>query len=189
MFARLLVLLVMAGPAKIAKAEGLCGIFAVAEGARIFGEPPLFDELVSARFVGVEGSTIPQLVDAAGYCGLKAYPISNVGIDFIRNVPAPTILHVRSDVAFGPYTHWAFSKSLSLSGNGAWLPVGGWYPRDSCRLFHAVGTAYGWNFGCGLFDAKMAVGLCGLDFFTLYCRATSGLGSWSAYFLRLFCRR
>ena len=85
----------------------LCGILSL--GACLTAEGIPFDgsSLVHTDYVGTfEGSSVIELIDAAGKMGAQAKCLTHLTISDLQRADSPMILHVRSDSDSERFTHW-----------------------------------------------------------------------------------
>ncbi len=83
-----------------------CGIRCVHIAASSLGQAASFRSLLSPEFVGSQGSSGQQLLDAAKFVGIVGRPASNLTYLSLQMAEGPVILHVKPKVTAESYSHW-----------------------------------------------------------------------------------
>ena len=108
-----------------------CGIYAVYGAAAAVGVQCEFQTLVDPRFVSSgAGSTIGDLVSAAEHLGVRATPLTGLGLANLQESQDPLVLHVSSLGQLDAYNHWLLflgienGRARVTDGSGAIHPIG-----------------------------------------------------------------
>jgi rhodanese-related sulfurtransferase len=91
-----------------AQRQAHCGLYCIYAAAHVFGLDLDFGKLLNPRYLGsVRGSSLGDLKEAAGDCGLYAEPVQNLTIADLRGLRGCCILHVKGDLRSPTYNHYA----------------------------------------------------------------------------------
>jgi len=84
-----------------------CGIYAMFGAAAALDVRGNIESLIDPQYVsGRTGSTLGDLMDAAEQLGVKAQPLSGLGISSLKESRDPLILHVASFGQLEAFNHW-----------------------------------------------------------------------------------
>ncbi len=83
-----------------------CGLFCLYTSIRLANHEIDFENLVQQEYIGSGGSSLAQLQKAAEDHGLYAVILTDLTTRILREIPFPTILHVRSRIGVVLYDHY-----------------------------------------------------------------------------------
>jgi rhodanese-related sulfurtransferase len=87
--------------------QSYCGIQCLYQALRALGKEISFETLVNTKYVSsTKGSTVADLEAAAKDLGVYVEPLSRMTCAMLRQIHAPVILHVKSDLQAKEYNHW-----------------------------------------------------------------------------------
>jgi rhodanese-related sulfurtransferase len=87
--------------------QSYCGIQCLYQALRALGREIPFETLVNTKYVSsTKGSTVADLEEAAKDLGLYVQPLSRMTCAMLKQIQAPVILHVKSELQAKEYNHW-----------------------------------------------------------------------------------
>jgi len=94
-----------------------CGLFCVYAAAKQRGLDVEFESLVDPDLLtGRFGSSVGNVIDALGRCGMEGYPRAGMTLEQLSTVTKPVLLHVATPTMGHSHRHWVLYLGRDQSG-------------------------------------------------------------------------